>query len=149
MMRTIRIGILVLGAMFVFSGAARSAPIGAVHELAPTELETDIAPPYRTAQISKALTDTIWIADWTFDDGGCNSTGWTKFDNLIQNDGSNYWSVTTQYAGAPGINNKSAKLGIHNLCWPGDGYGNDWDYAIKVKYSAEALKLSFRYLINS
>ena len=45
--------------------------------------------------------DTIWIADWTFDapDGGCDDTGWTKIDNRILNDGSNYWRIGTEFDG--------------------------------------------------
>src|SRR5262249_3687829 len=37
-----------------------------------------------------AAGDTVWIADWSFEDAsGCTSAGWTKQDLRILNDGSN------------------------------------------------------------
>src|SRR5438105_6955653 len=135
MKRLIRILSLAICGSLALTGAALAVPIRDAQQLAPSDLEVDVAPPYRTAQVGKALIDTIWIADWNFDGAGCNSTGWSKLDNRILNDGSNYWSVTTQYSAAPGMNGHEAKLGLHNLCWPGDGYGNNWDYAIKVQYT--------------
>ena len=98
----------------------------------------------------KALQDTIWIADWNFDGPGgtCTEDGWVKYDNRILNDGSNYWAITTAYAGTIGSGSQ-AVLGKHDLCWAGDGYGNDWDYSIVLKYSGWTGRLSFAYISDS
>jgi len=95
------------------------------------------------------LQDTIWIADWSFE--GCSSTGWVHYDGRILNDGSNYWSVSTDFAGGGGgiITNRAAVLRKHDLCWSQDGYGNAWDYSIILKYSGAIATLSFGYLADS
>jgi hypothetical protein len=94
---------------------------------------------------SKVLADTTWVADWSFDSGGsCTTMGWTKVDNRIRNDGSNYWTVNTSYTGIGGISNKAAVLKKHDLSWVSDGYGSDWDYSIILKYrGASTLRFSF------
>src|SRR3989449_2774514 len=96
-----------------------------------------------------AVSDTTWIADWSFDSGGgCTSAGWFQYDNRILNDGSNYWSVSSQYNGEGLIVGNAAKLGRHNLCWLGDGYGNDWDYGICLVYQG-VTTLNFDFKIDS
>src|SRR5262245_53455799 len=90
--------------------------------------------------VAKALGDTVWIADWSFDagNGSCTSTGWTKYDNHITNDGSNFWQIGDDYSGMPGIMNRAAFLRKHDLCWARDGYGNDWDFSMILKAGAGA-----------
>jgi hypothetical protein len=92
-----------------------------------------------TVGASSTLSDTTWIADWSFDgpSGTCLSAGWTTYDAYIQNDGSNYWVVDNRFAGTCGIS-KAAVLTRHDLCWARDGYGNDWDFSIVLKYRAPA-----------
>ena len=92
-----------------------------------------------------AFGDTIWIADWTFETGAlCTSTGWTKFDNRILNHGENYWVVDNRFAGLGGvISNRAAILSKHDLCWARDGYGNDWDFSIILKYAGAGAALLF------
>ena len=97
---------------------------------------------------AKALQDTVWIADWTFDGAGCNGTGWGTYDNRILNDGSNYWSIRSNFGGTGGIVNNAAVLAKHDLAWPRDGYGNNWDYSIVLKYQG-ASTLSFSFLSDS
>jgi len=109
---------------------------------------------------SKALEDTTWIADWSFDSGGgCTTAGWTQFDNRILNggglnaagldvDGHTVWSVSSAYSGQGLIAGNAAKLGIKNLCWEGDGYGNNWDYGICIKYRG-ATTIAFDYKVDS
>jgi len=97
---------------------------------------------------AKALQDTFWIADWNFDGVGCNNTGWVKYDNRILNDSSNYWSIKTSFAGTGGIVNRAAVLAKHDLSWARDGYGNNWDYSIILKYRG-ASTLTFDYLSDS
>ncbi len=101
---------------------------------------------------SKVLQDTVWIADWSFDNGAsCTTTGWVKFDNRVLFDGSNYWSVDNRFNGLGAdsvrvtgyINGKAAILSRHNLCWVRDGYGNEWDYSIILKYSGATAMLEF------
>jgi hypothetical protein len=98
---------------------------------------------------SKVLEDTIWIADWSFNGASCNSTGWVKYDNRIANDGTNYWHVSTAYNGTGGIVNNAAVLSKHDLAWARDGYGNNWDYSIILKYKGTGSTLSFDYLSDS
>ena len=108
------------------------------------DIEETIPPP------SKALQDTIWIADWTFDvfGGGCTDAGWVKYDNHILNDGSNYWSVNNGFDSIGGIVNNAAVLARHDLLWVRDGYGNNWDYSIILLYRG-ASSLQFSYLSDS
>jgi len=98
----------------------------------------------------KVLQDTIWIADWSFDEN-CELGGWIRYDERILNDGSNYWAVTTDYAGSGSgtITSKGAALRRHNLCWATDGYGNNWDYSIILKYSGSTATLAFKYIGDS
>src|SRR5262245_33294756 len=60
---------------------------------------TDTAQP--TA--AKALGDTVWIADWSFDGapGVCTSAGWIKYDNYILNThvDSDFWHVDNRFDG--------------------------------------------------
>ncbi len=100
---------------------------------------------------SKVLGDTVWIADWTFDapGGGCTDAGWVKYDNRIVSDGSNCWSVDNRLSGTGGIVGNAAILSRHNLCWARDGYGNNWDYSIILKYSGVGATLSFDKVSDS
>jgi hypothetical protein len=102
------------------------------------------------AEPSKALGDTVWIADWTFDDGApCNDAGWVTYDGSIWNDGSNYWTINADHSGTGGIIDKAAVLAKHDLSWVRDGYGNNWDYSIILKYQGVGSTLSFDYLSDS
>jgi hypothetical protein len=117
------------------------------------EIEPVVQPPelgYKPAAAT-ALQDTLWIADWTFDapGGGCTETGWMHYDNRIRNDGSNYWTVNSAFAGSGGILGNAAVLRKHDLGWARDGYGNDWDYSIVLKYRGTGSTLSFRFLSDS
>src|SRR5262245_62011441 len=104
---------------------------------------------------AKALQDTVWIADWNFEpSGSCNSTGWVKYDNRILNTGQNYWIVSSAFADTFGIVGPSAILRRHDLTWPRDGYGNDWDYSVILKYrrgtgADPAPSVAFDYLSDS
>jgi len=111
---------------------------------------SDLGDDASTPVAGKVLQDTVWIADWSFDPG-CTSTGWVKFDERIFNDGSNYWGVTTDYAGAGTgtITTNGAALRRHNLCWAGDGYDNGWDYSIVLAYSGSTATLAFKYIGDS
>ena len=90
--------------------------------------------------------DTAWVATWNFDSGApCSDTGWTKADNRILNDMTNYWFVSDafqgQYESDRGIANitgKAAVLGVTDDCFAsllGAGYGNSWDQAIWIQYT--------------
>ena len=68
-----------------------------------------------------------------------------KYDNRILNDGSNYWSVNTRFNRVGPITGNAAVLAKHDLLWVRDGYGNDWDYSIILKYQG-ASTLTFGYL---
>ena len=105
-----------------------------------------------TGPSQTASGDTVWIADWTFDlpGGGCDGSGWTKLDNRILNDGSNYWTVDARFDGTGGITGQAAILSKHDLLWAEhDGYGNDWDYSIVCQYRGTGATLSFDFLSDS
>jgi len=117
----------------------------------PIEVDEDVNDP-SADRAGKVLQDTVWIADWSFDPG-CNSSGWVKFDERILNDGSNYWGVTTDFAsaGSGTITNAAAALRLHDLCGStcGGGYGDNWDYAIVLKYSGSTATLAFKFISDS
>jgi len=98
---------------------------------------------------SKVLGDTIWIADWTFDSGAlCTSAGWVTVDNHILNHGENYWAVDNRFDNLGSvITGRAAILSKHDLCWV--GYGNDWDFAIILKYSGAGATLTFNKSADS
>ncbi len=121
-------------------------------EQTPEVSEVDaIGDPEAPPTAAKVLGDTVWIADWTFDTAGgaCTDAGWVKSDNYILNDGSNYWSIDNRLSGVGGISWHAAILSRHNLCWPHDGYGNNWDYSIILKYSGAGATLSFDKVSDS
>ena len=89
----------------------------------------------------KALQDTVWIGDWSFDTGsGCTSTGWVVWDNRILNvnNDADFWHIDNRFAGTGPIAGRAAILSKHDLCWANDGYGNDNDFSIILKYSGTA-----------
>ncbi len=123
------------------------------HQLAIPEVEVDVVGDRDGTfpMPQKALQDTVWIADWSFDTGGpCISPGWTLADNRILNDGAVHWRVAIDQAGTGGIVGNSAILGYEgNLCCSlPDGYDNDWYQAIRMTYTGSAT-LSFDYLLDS
>ncbi|MFQ5599912.1 MAG: FlgD immunoglobulin-like domain containing protein [Candidatus Krumholzibacteriia bacterium] len=136
----------------IVAGAAWSKPLPVRHELAPTQASVDIVGDVDggAPRVQKAFPDTIWIADWTFDDGNpCNDAGWIKIDNRIVNDGQVFWSVHAGFDQTGGITGKAAVVGNHDLCWViPDGYDNDWYQAIRIEYSGSGF-LSFDYLVDS
>ena len=86
--------------LMLIAGLAVATPTSIPQEVSPEDIgEVDAVGIVDGTQSlpAKALQDTIWIADWTFDapDGSCDDTGWTKIDNRILNDGSNYWYIDT------------------------------------------------------
>ncbi len=154
-------------ALLLFLGAAVvpivtwSAPVkNAVQEINPgvtVDIEEPVKPVLKSGadaggfpRAGNVAQDTIWIADWSFDPA-CTSTGWVKYDARILNDGSNYWGLTSDFAGAGGgtITGRAAVLRKHDLCWSQDGYGNSWDYSIILKYSGSSATLAFKYVADS
>ena len=94
----------------------------------------------------KAMQDTVWIADWSFDSpSGCTSAGWVVWDNHILNihNDSEFWHIDNRFAGTGPIVGRAAVLSKHDLCWGNDGYGNDNDFSIILKYSGSSATLSF------
>ncbi len=99
----------------------------------------------------KALQDTVWIADWSFDTGApCSEAGWTHVDNHILNDGANYWHIETGFTTPSGVTGKSAAVGYHGnvCCTDADGYDNDWYQAIRITYTGAAT-ISLDYIVDS
>src|SRR5262249_29152214 len=112
-------------------------------EITCPQTELDVTGPQQPVA-AKALGDTVWIADWSFDgaDGACNSAGWVKYDNRILNThvDSDFWHVDNRFDGLTDgavmptqlIFNNAAILSRHDLCWAADGYGNNLDFSIKL-----------------
>lgn len=121
-------------------------PRGQVELVHPFEERYVLLPAPGTA---KAEADTIWFADWSFDaHDGCDEMGWQSFDGRIRNNGSHHWQINDVYSGIGHIVGSAAVLTEHNRCWVyPDGYGNDWDNAIRILYRG-ATSLSFDYLID-
>jgi hypothetical protein len=153
MKRYLGISFVTFCSCLLLAGIVLAKPIGIQHSAATqaNEQQDVIGDVDGTAPAAgKVLADTVWIADWTFDNGApCNESGWVKYDNRILNDGSNYWVVDNRFAGTGGIVSKAAILSRHTLTWPTDGYGNNWDYSIILKYKGAGSTLSFKYLSDS
>src|SRR5262249_15496283 len=128
------------------------------HEFASPDIEPDVVGPLQPVA-AKALEDTIWIADWSFDAGAnCTDAGWVKYDNRILNThvDSDFWHVDNRFNGFTDgamppnvlVHNKAAILSHHDLCWASDGYGNDNDFSIILKGAAGGM-LSFNRVSDS
>jgi len=139
--------------LFCLAAAAQARPPASVHEWAEPDTGADLVGdvdgtgPAR----QKALQDTVWIADWTFDSGSlCDGSGWAHVDNHIRNDGSSYWHIETGFASPAGVAGKSAAVGYHDdvCCQDGDGYHNDWYQAIRIEYTAPA-SMTLDYIVDS
>jgi len=130
----------------LFAGIAVAKPNQPLqHAVIETEVDA-VGDVNGTPAPSKVLQDTVWIADWNFDGGSCNSTGWVKWDNRILNvnNDADFWHVNNSFAGQGGvIVGNAAILSKHDLCWAQDGYGNDNDFSIILKYSGAAATLDF------
>lgn len=151
MKRYLGISFVTFCSCLLVSGLVLAKPTPVNEVTSPVEMnEVDAVGNVNGAPVASKTTvgDTIWIADWNFDGASCNSTGWVKYDNRILNDGSNYWVVDNRFNGVGGITGKAAILSRHTLCWARDGYGNNWDYAIILKYKG-AGTLKFKYLSDS
>src|SRR5262245_23367299 len=83
-----------------------------------TEIDA-VGDPSESPLAAKTLqSDTVWIADWSFDTpgGGCTSAGWVVYDFRVKDFVSNYWVVDNRFNGLGGvISGKSAILGKHDL----------------------------------
>ncbi|UCE01514.1 MAG: T9SS type A sorting domain-containing protein [Candidatus Latescibacterota bacterium] len=139
--------------VLLVAGVVYGRSVKQLHEFAEPQVDVD-----RVGDIEgtmpapqKVLQDTIWIADWTFDEGGdCVDTGWTHVDNHILNDGVEYWDVTLDFDGDGGITGDAAALGYQNnpCCEEPNGYDNNWYQAIVILYNG-AGDLSLDYIVDS
>ncbi len=146
------LAIALIGCLLAPTRAALAAHPAEPIEYAPEVGDLDaIGNPAAAPTAGKVLADTVWIADWSFDTAGgaCTDAGWVKYDNRMLFDGSNYWVVDNRLSGVGGIGGNAAILTRHNVCWARDGYGNNWDYSIILKYSGAAATLSFDKLSDS
>lgn len=151
MKRYVGISFACLCSMLLIAGAAWAKPVQELQEYAPAKTEVDMVGDVdgTLPAPQKVLQDTVWIADWTYDEGGCNETGWYEFDNRIPNNGIAYWDITTDYNLTGGIVNNAAACRDHNLCWDDvDGYCNGWHQGIVHTYQGDGY-LSFDYLVDS
>src|SRR5262249_38845017 len=127
----------------VFAAAVVRGSPAVRHELASPDIEPNVVGPLQPVA-AKALEDTIWIADWSFDAGAnCADAGWIKYDNRILNThvDSDFWHVDNRFNGftdgamPPNIlvQNNASVLSQQDVGWARDGYGNDHDFSIILK----------------
>ena len=148
-----KLGIKLLrGCLVLAASTAWSAPASERPAFAPVEEMLDVNAPIAPVA-GKVLQDTTWIADWSFDTpgGDCTDAGWVKYDNRVLNDGSNYWSVSTDYAGAGGgtITNFAAVLRKQDFCSGNCAYDDNWDYSIVLQYSGLSATLAFKFVADT
>jgi len=148
-----RISCACVGIISLFASSVFARPAGLRHEIADPGAYVDILgdPEGTEPAPQKALQDTVWIAEWSFDNGfPCTNAGWLRVDNHVLNDGAIYWTVTSAYTGNGGITGKAAALGYsdNNCCAEPTGYDNDWYQGIRITYSGSG-SLSFDYMVDS
>jgi hypothetical protein len=153
MKRYWRISFACFCSLLLVAGAVFARPAGQVQQVSEPELEVDIIGDVDGTNPApqKALQDTVWIADWTFDTGApCSETGWTHVDNHVLNDGIEYWHMETGFASAAGIAGNSWAVGYHNnaCCTDSDGYDNDWYQALRLTYTGNA-NISLDFMVDS
>ncbi len=139
--------------LIVVSSVALAKEARHLHHVADSQTNVDVVGDVDNAVPTprKALQDTVWIAEWTFDGGfPCTDTGWERVDNHILNDGMTFWEVNAAFDGTGGIVSNGAALGYNNnlCCDDANGYDNDWYQAIRIEYSGAGF-LSFDYLLDS
>ena len=149
---------LSFGSVLLVAGTAWGRPSGPAQELAEPEIEVDLVGDVDGTNPlpQKALQDTIWIAEWTFDTGApCSETGWTHVDNHILNDGVQFWHIETGFTTATGMAGNSFAVGYHaNVCCAdSDGYDNNWYQGVRITYTdvagAGTPTLSLDYIVDS
>ena len=145
--------------LLLVAADALARPSGPRHEVVEPEIEVDLVGDVEGTDPApqRALSDTIWIADWNFDAGfvHCDETGWTHVDNRIRNDGTIYWHLETGFTTATGMAGNSFAVGHHGsaCCVGGVGYDNDWYQGIRIGYTdvagAGTPTLSLDYIVDS
>lgn len=153
MKRYWRISFACFCSLLLVAGAVFARPASQVQQVSEPDVEVDIVGDVDGTNPApqKALQDTVWIADWTFDTGApCSEAGWTHVDNHILNDGIEYWHMETGFTSAAGIAGNSWAVGYHNnqCCTDTDGYDNDWYQALRLTYVGAAT-ISLDYMVDS
>lgn len=98
---------------------------------------------------SGVLADTTWTSTWDFESG---PSGWTTANNLIENQ-ENHWLLAREDESCQGTGcARKAVLQYSNQngCWLSEepGYGNRWDYSVKVLYRGPNPQLAFDYSVS-
>ncbi len=147
-----------LASLALLAELVLARPQDPAQEVAEPEIEVDVVGDVDGTHPApqKALQDTIWIADWTFDgDGGCTEAGWIHVDNHILNDGTSYWHshVATDFpAQTSGMAGNVYAVGYHdNLCCEdANGYASDWYQGYRATYTGGAgATISFDWIVDS
>ena len=144
--------------LLLVAGTALARPAGQAQQVSAPDVEVDLVGDVDGTNPlpQKALQDTIWIADWSFDHGAsCTEAGWTHVDNHIRNDGVQYWHIETGFTTATGMTGNSFAVGYHGnvCCVDADGYDNDWYQGVRITYTdvggAGTPTLSLDYIVDS
>lgn len=106
----------------------------------------------KASPATRVQSDTTWAPslDWDFE--GVGNQGWETASNLVDTQ-LNLWGVgPTDSTQNPVFGEKHAFLQYRNLngCWLTEepGYGNRWDFAIKVLYHGHAPWVGFTYRLS-
>ncbi len=142
-----------LASLSLFAGLVLARPQDPAHEIVEPEAEVDVVGDVdgTSPAPQKALQDTTWIADWSFDTGApCDETDWEHVDGYILNDGISYWHIETEFTTTTGMAGNSLAVGYHdNACCAGaDGYANDWYQGIRAEYTGAAT-VSLDFIVDS
>ncbi len=133
-------------------------PRSPTHEIAEPELEVDVIGNVdgTSPETQKALQDTVWIADWTFDSGGaCTEAGWVHVDNHILNDGVSYWHPHLAADFPPqtsGMAGNVYAVGYHDnpCCEDASGYATDWYQGYRATYTGgSGATISMDWIVDS
>lgn len=142
----------IVTSLLLLASAVTAKPGGTLHEISPIQHDIDIVGPVDAGDVvpQKAQEDTLWIADWSFDDGSpCSLDGWVSVDNRAFMDATDHWFINSDFNALPAIDNLAAVVTGHDLCWVfPDGYDNNWNTAICLEYTGGSF-LSFDYAVDS
>jgi len=158
MKRYWRISIACLCSLLLVAGAVFARPVDKLQQVSEPDVEVDVVGDVDGTNPApqKALQDTTWIADWSFDTGApCSEAGWVHVDNHILNDGVNWWHshLAADFpAQTTGMTGNVYAVGYHNnlCCDNSSGYMTDWYQGYRATYTGgSGATISLDWIVDS